>query len=159
MQEQLDRIEAMLVQLLENQKKKPVQKRVGATEYPEWFENVWSYYPKRAGANPKGKAFGALNARSVKGYLDVNRALIGVQLYAAFCKSTGKTGTEYVMQAATFFGPDKHYENDWTIPVQPKKEQEKTPEQISTSYKKYDPAAKAEIIDAPDPWAALRGEG
>ena len=40
-----------------------------------------------------------------------------IQRYAKFCDATGKTGTEYVMQAATFFGPDKHYENDWTIPA------------------------------------------
>ena len=36
--------------------------------------------------------------------------------YEIFCHETGKKGTEFVMQAATFFGPDKHYENDWTIP-------------------------------------------
>jgi hypothetical protein len=49
---------------------------------------------------------------------EITVAELGAQRYAAFCDATNKTGTEFVMQAATFFGPDKHYENDWAIPGQ-----------------------------------------
>jgi hypothetical protein len=41
----------------------------------------------------------------------------GTRRYAEFCKSTGKVGTEYVMQAATFFGPDQRYLEPWTLPA------------------------------------------
>ena len=41
---------------------------------------------------------------------------IGAASYRAYCDATGKTGTEFVKQAATFFGPDKHYLELWEIP-------------------------------------------
>ncbi|HAL0376799.1 TPA: DNA-binding protein, partial [Escherichia coli] len=30
---------------------------------------------------------------------------------------TGKTGTEFVQRATTFFGPDRNFENPWLLPV------------------------------------------
>src|SRR5699024_2851148 len=35
----------------------------GRWQYPEWFESLWSIYPKRAGGNSKKAAHKALNAR------------------------------------------------------------------------------------------------
>ena len=41
----------------------------------------------------------------------------GAERYASFCDATGKTGTEYVSQAATFLGPDKRFLEDWALPA------------------------------------------
>lgn len=114
-QTQLDRIEAKL-DLLLAPKKKPKPKS-SKSEYPDWFEFMWKVYPKRAGNNPKGKAMSACSARfkEDKSLCDSDLSY-AVDKYAKFCDATGKTGTELVMHAATFFGPDKHYENSWEIP-------------------------------------------
>ncbi len=37
--------------------------------------------------------------------------LDGVKRYAAWVRATGNTGTQFVKQAATFFGPDRHFED------------------------------------------------
>ena len=87
------------------------------TSYPQDFENLWAIYPKRAGGNPKNRAFRAFCARQKEevGYFRIER---GVQRYKSFCEATGKIGTEFVMQAATFFGRDDHYDDDWALPVE-----------------------------------------
>ena len=118
MNTQLDRIEEKLDKLLE---KKQTRGRK-MIEYTRFFNVAWEDYPKRAGGNPKRKAFMAWTARlkelNLTGKLWGHDILIGVKRYADFCDATGKTGTEFVMQAATFFGPDKHFENDWLIPAE-----------------------------------------
>ena len=117
-QTQLDRIEAKLDKLLANKKPKPRKAHCGV--YPPKFEDVWLLYPKRIGSNPKRKALSAWKRRLWGSVMneDMDSMFGGVKRYSEFCDATGKTGTEYVMQAATFFGPDKHYENDWDIPAQ-----------------------------------------
>jgi hypothetical protein len=40
----------------------------------------------------------------------------GAQRYEAFCRATGKLGTEYVKQAASFLGPDKAFALPWSTP-------------------------------------------
>lgn len=88
------------------------------------FEQVWSRYPKRAGSNPKNKAQSAWNARKKLG---VSPAVManGLDRYIAFCEATGRVGTEFVMQAARFFGPSHEFENDWTPAVEQPKPQGK----------------------------------
>lgn len=83
------------------------------------FEQAWQAYPKRAGGNSKADALKAWKARLKERVLP-NRMLEGVRRYAAFCEATEKTGTEYVKQAATFFGPALHFDEPWTPPP-PKK--------------------------------------
>ncbi|ELY9614316.1 hypothetical protein ACEF96_004401 [Salmonella enterica] len=87
-------------------------------EYPPDFEQAWQAYPKRAGGNPKATAYKHWKARLADGVAAAD-LLAGVQRYAAFIRATGKTGTEYVKQAATFFGPDRHFEELWTPPAVP----------------------------------------
>lgn len=87
-------------------------------EYSLDFELVWQEYPKRAGGNPKGAAFKHWKARLAEGATP-QAILDGVRRYAAFIRATGKLGTEYVKQAATFFGPDRHFEEPWTPPAAP----------------------------------------
>ena len=127
---QLDRIEAQNLLILELlTKKKTVSKPRAAKEvYSADFNEVWEMYPKRAGANPKLRAAMAYDKRfsesgpsEVNEHETLNAMFFGTARYAKFCKSTGKTGTEYVMQAATFFGPERHYLETWKIPDTVKK--------------------------------------
>ena len=109
---QLDRIESMLTELLEiaNRPKKTNNKRF--IEYSADFDQIWAIYPKRANGNPKAKAYGAFLAR-LKDGKSVKAMLAGTRQYAAFCDAAGKTGTEWVMQASTFFGPDLRFEDKY----------------------------------------------
>ena len=89
------------------------------TEYSPEFEEAWSNYPQRAGDNPKLRAYKAWRARLAE---KNSRALVlsmqdGVKRYANYCRVTGKTGTEFVMQAATFFGPDHRFMEPWNPPA------------------------------------------
>lgn len=93
---------------------KPAQQVAANSEYSQDFEDAWAVYPKRAGGNPKRSAYKAWNGR-IKAGESAQSMLDGVLRYAAFIQATGKAGTEYVKQAATFFGPDRHYLELWEI--------------------------------------------
>ena len=41
--------------------------------------------------------------------------LAGVERYAKWVREQDREGTEYVKQAATFFGPDRGFESLWNI--------------------------------------------
>jgi hypothetical protein len=73
-------------------------------------------YPDRSGGQPWRKAVKAINARIAAGST-WNEIIEGARRYAAYCEATGKVGTEFVMQAATFVGPDRHYLSDWKPPA------------------------------------------
>jgi hypothetical protein len=79
------------------------------------FERAWSLYPKRAGGNPKEKARSAWRARLREG-VKPEELRAGVERYANYVCAVGSEGTQYVKQAATFFGPDKHWRDDWVLP-------------------------------------------
>lgn len=85
----------------------------GTEDYPPEFEEVWKQYPKRAGGNPKKATFKKWQARLKEG-VDAQTMLDGVKRYAAYCKAEKKTGTQYVMQGETFFGPSEHYLEEYT---------------------------------------------
>lgn len=85
--------------------------------YPQEFEQAWESYPKRSGSNPKKRAYSAWNARLKEG-VELQTILDGITRYSKFIKETGKSSTEFVMQMATFLGPDEHFKNDWALPVQ-----------------------------------------
>lgn len=97
------------------EKNPPLSPQGGDSEFPPEFEQAWDAYPKRSGGNPKKSALKAWKAR-IKAGADPQALADGVARYARFCAVTGKTGTEFVKQASTFFGPDEHYLNDWTPP-------------------------------------------
>jgi hypothetical protein len=80
--------------------------------YPPEFEATWAEYPPRTGGNSKKAAYKAWCARIREG-ADPAEMLAGVRRYAAHLRSTGKSGTEYVKQAATFFGPNEHWRERW----------------------------------------------
>lgn len=83
--------------------------------YSNEFEQAWQAYPKRAGGNSKAAAWKAWRAR-IKDGVNTEAMLAGVNRYAGYVRATGSAGTQYVKQAATFFGPDRHFEESWQAP-------------------------------------------
>lgn len=75
------------------------------------FEQAWATYPKRPG-NSRGDALKAWNARVADG-ADEAQMLAGTKAYAEYVAAL-HTQPEYIKLGATFFGPGKHYELDWT---------------------------------------------
>ncbi|AXO73553.1 helix-turn-helix domain-containing protein [Klebsiella variicola] len=92
--------------------------RSAKQDYSSEFETAWQAYPKRAGGNSKAAAFKAWNAR-LKDRVKPEVMLAGVKRYAAYVRATGSAGTQYVKQAASFFGPDRHFEESWQAPSAP----------------------------------------
>ena len=85
-------------------------------EYPSWFDDLWELYPTRAGSNDKRKAYQAASARLKDGRTQ-KELFTAVARYKYFVVATGKASTEYVKQAATFFGPNDNLDNLWTVPL------------------------------------------
>ena len=82
--------------------------------YTPEFEAAWAAYPRRAGGNPKKAAYRCWRARVRQGASE-DELEQGVVRYARFCDATDKTGSEFVMQASRFFGPDEHWREDWAV--------------------------------------------
>lgn len=85
--------------------------------YPADFEEAWSAYPDRQGGNPKKGAYRAWCATLKRGE-DAAQLVEATKHYADYCRNKGKVGTEYVKQAATFFGPDEPW-REYLQPVRP----------------------------------------
>lgn len=92
--------------------------RSSKENYSNEFEQAWQAYPKRAGGNSKAAAFKAWKAR-LKDGVKPEDMLAGVKRYAAYTRATGSVGTQFVKQATTFFGPDRHFEESWQAPSAP----------------------------------------
>lgn len=95
--------------------KAPSENRSSKESYSNEFEQAWQAYPKRAGGNSKAAAWKAWKAR-IKDGVNTEAMLAGVNRYAGYIRATGSAGTQYVKQAATFFGPDRHFEESWQAP-------------------------------------------
>ena len=87
-----------------------------ATPSDRHFDAFRGAFPKRSGSQPWGRAKKAISARLAEGST-WSEILDGVSRYSKFLQATGKVGTEFVMQASTFCGPDKHYLEPWTPPA------------------------------------------
>lgn len=116
MNEQLNRMEDTLNQILELLTKPKREQKLRTFDYDTNFNDIWEKYPKRLGNNPKNLAYRAYNARRAEG-IKWEDLMVGVKRYKAFCDATHKTGTEFVMQASTFFGPRYEFEEEWTLPT------------------------------------------
>jgi hypothetical protein len=98
----------------------PKPKAAAATkESDPDFEQAWAAYPARHGGNPKKDALAAWNARRREGEAAATM-LAGLERYKAHMTAEGKVGTQYVLQAATFFGPGKRYLEPWPVRRSPK---------------------------------------
>lgn len=82
---------------------------------PAEFVRLREIYPDRAGDQNWRRALHACQARIAEGHSWAD-ILDGAERYARFIEATGKLGTEYVKQAATFCGPDKAFLNPWIPP-------------------------------------------
>lgn len=84
--------------------------------YTEDFEQLWKQYPRRAGGNPKPRAFKAFTAR-LKEKVLYSELEAGLSRYSEYCKQTGILNTSYVLQAATFFSANtESWDEDWELP-------------------------------------------
>ncbi|HFP9449355.1 TPA: helix-turn-helix domain-containing protein [Raoultella ornithinolytica] len=92
--------------------------RSAKQDYSPEFETAWQTYPKRAGGNSKSAAWKAWKGR-LKDGVKPEAMLAGVKRYAVYARATGSIGTQYVKQAASFFGPDRHFEESWQAPSAP----------------------------------------
>lgn len=88
------------------------QSRAKSSGYSVDFEQAWMAYPSRTG-HSKAEAFKAWRARLADGET-AETILQGIGRYAAYCEAN-HTEPRFVKHAATFFGPDRHYLNDWTV--------------------------------------------
>jgi hypothetical protein len=76
------------------------------------FLQAWAEYPKRAGDNPRGRAWKAWRARLAEGHTETEM-LDGIRRYAGFVRASGREGSEFIKQAATLLGPDKGFLEPW----------------------------------------------
>lgn len=81
-------------------------------DVPVEFETAWSSYPKRPN-NPKREALTAWRTRVNRDKVAPAELQAAVERYAAYCVARGIVGTETVMQARTFFGPNERWKDDF----------------------------------------------
>ena len=81
-------------------------------DLPEYFEEVWAAYPKRAGAS-KVDSLKQWKAR-IKAGATVKEILDGVWRYAAYVAAS-RTEDRFIKQPQTFLGPGDHFKSDWTV--------------------------------------------
>jgi hypothetical protein len=82
---------------------------------PTEFLDLKAIYPPRAGSNPWNRALKACRARLAEG-ISWETMTDGTRRYQRYCHDTGKLNTEFVLQAATFFGPDHRFLSTWDLP-------------------------------------------
>ncbi len=99
-----------------DQNRKETTTAPAAPKEPPEFAEFKQAFPLRSGAQPWTKALRTIRARLKEGAL-WSDFLDGAHRYAAYCAATDRIGTEFVLQAATFCGPDKHYLETWNPPA------------------------------------------
>lgn len=100
--------------LLLNPEEKHTAKKTRRDDFSDDFLDAWSFYPSRPGTN-KAQSFKAWSARINEG-ISPRSIVDGVIRYAKYCEALS-VEPKYIKQPATFFGPYRHFENDWTPPV------------------------------------------
>jgi len=124
----------LLDQLADKDKDKDKDKDISTTApaVPAEFDQFKEVYPLRSGAQPWSRALKVIRARLKEGnqWADL---LDGARRYATYCDAVDKTGTEYVMQAATFCGPEFHFLDPWKPP--PKKTKVQQDKNIEAALK------------------------
>lgn len=130
----------------EGEREREKEKDIGV-KYTEEFLNAWIEYPKRSGSNDKRKAFRAWRTRLDEGHT-ADVMIHGMKRYAVYCKTTHKIGTEFVMQAGTFFGPadPPHFKNEWQSPAQKQKAPHSDQECADYGAEHNSPAKPGEIM-------------
>ena len=97
--------------------KKPTAKEeIEAEPFQSQLRLLKAAYPKRAGSQPWYLASQNIHARLLEGHTWAE-IIEGARRYARFCHATNKIGTEKVMQAKTFCGPDKRFLEEFNPPA------------------------------------------
>jgi hypothetical protein len=92
-----------------------------ATGVSRDFAAIWAALPKRHGGNSRKAAERAYRARVAQG-AEPREVLAGAERYAKHVRSLAKEGTSFVMQGATFLGPDEHWTEEWPVEPPPSSE-------------------------------------
>lgn len=87
-----------------------------SAEFDARFARLREIYPRRSGHQRWPDARKHIRARLREGHT-WSEILDGAERYAAWCRATGKTGTETVLQAATFCGENLGFLEAWDTPV------------------------------------------
>ena len=102
-------------------------------QYPPEFNGAFAALPRRHRPHAKSGAYKAWRARTSE-VAEVFQLEVAALHYCDEQDAAGKTGTQFVKQATTFFGPDGHVETYLGIDV---------PHEWPTGKKKYTDAARA----------------
>lgn len=93
----------------------------------EW-EECRAAYPKRAGGQGWTDAERSYRGHRAKG-ISHEDIQAGVQRYAAYIRAAGKEGTDLVKQASTFFGRGRHWQEEYSDPVEVAEPEALTPDE------------------------------
>ena len=85
----------------------------------ELLDQLRSNYPRRKGGQGWADTARLVAEHLRKGH-DWALILAGCKAYKDFCDREGLTGTEYVKQAATFFGRGQWWAEDYSEPAKPR---------------------------------------
>ena len=102
------------------------------------FKSLRALYPRRSGGQG-WIAAERLVAGHIRNGVPFDEILDGTKAYAKWCDYSGKTGTELVKQARTFYGRDMWWGEDYEIPESTYKR--RTPEVVSEDQRKRDAEA------------------
>jgi len=92
--------------------------------YPPEFHQLWTLKPSRGPGNNKHKTFRVYSTRLKEGHT-YKQMLDGMLAYKLYCRSQNILDTPYVMQLATFLGPNLHFLDDWTpVKALPRQDEE-----------------------------------
>ena len=111
-------------------KSKNPDRAAAQPETVDKFAAIRAVYPRRAGSQRWQDAEKAYHAR-IREKWPHAEILEGVLRYAGFIRTSGKEGTEYVMQAATFLGKNRQFLEPWAAP--PSKAQAKQDANVAAS--------------------------
>lgn len=109
------------------------------------FEEFRAVFPKRAGTHRWVDAERFFHAEVGVRKTDPQEIIDGAKRYAAYCASTGRVGSEYVMQAATFLGRNRGWMDPWGAPERSKEKPWEAEKRIEAEddFEKMDRAATA----------------
>lgn len=103
--------------LEEKRREETEKRREEADSERELFGLAWKDYPRRPN-DSRANALRAWTARRNEG-VDAGAMHDGVKRYAAYCRRE-RTEPKYIKQGATFFGPGRHWESDYSSAAAPK---------------------------------------
>jgi len=90
----------------------------GTSEEPPEFAELQAAYPKRSGGQRWPDALTACRKHVAVG-ATWQQLIDAAKRYALFLEATGKSGTEYVQQAATFYGRGAGWREAWVVNLRP----------------------------------------